>query len=119
MLGLSFHKFGMLPWLISDSIFSVFAEEVGFIGSVLLIVLLLAFGWRGFTIAKRASDRFAHLTAAGIAFWLFLQSGINIGSMIGILPLTGIPLPFISYGGSALMSELFAIGILLNISKQT
>ena len=118
-LGLSFQKFGVLPEPISDSIFAVFAEEVGFIGSFLLIILLFAFVWRSFSIAKRTSDQFARLTASGIAFWLFLQSGINIGSMIGILPLTGIPLPFISYGGSALMSELFAIGILLNISKQT
>jgi len=118
-LGLSFQKFGVLPEPISDSIFAVFAEEVGFLGSFLLLLLFCAFAWRSFVIAKRAPDQFSYLVACGIAFWLVFQSSINIGSMLGLLPLTGIPLPFISYGGSALMSELIAVGILLNISKQT
>jgi len=117
-LGLSFQKFGLLPEPISDSIFAVFAEETGFIGSIFLILLLFAFAWRSFTISKRVSSKFASLIAAGIAFWLFLQASVNIGSMIGLFPLTGIPLPFISYGGSALFAELLAIGILLNISKE-
>jgi len=110
-LGLSFQKFGVLPEPISDSIFAVFAEEVGFLGSFLLLLLICAFAWRSFVIAKRAPDQFSYLVATGIAFWLVFQSIINIGSMLGLLPLTGIPLPFISYGGSALMSELIAIGI--------
>jgi len=118
-LGLSFQKFGILPEPISDSIFAVFAEETGFIGATILILLLFLFAWRGFVVSKRVPDQFARLTGLGIAFWIFLQSAINIGSMIGLLPLTGIPLPFISYGGSALVSELIALGILLNISKQT
>jgi len=115
---LSFQKFGVLPEPISDSVFAVFAEEMGFLGSFFLIALFFAFAWRSLTISKRVSDPFAQLTAAGIGFWLFLQATVNIGSMTGILPLTGIPLPFISYGGSALLSELIAIGILLNISKE-
>jgi cell division protein FtsW len=117
-LGLSFQKFGVLPEPISDSIFAVFAEEMGFIGSFLLITLLFAFAWRVLVISRRVPDTFAKLAAAGIGFWLFFQATINIGSMLGILPLTGIPLPFISYGGSALIAELIAMGILLNISKQ-
>ena len=117
-LGLSFQKFGVLPVPISDSIFAVFAEETGFIGAVSLLLLLFAFAWRSLVISKRAQDRFASLTAAGIAFWIFFQSIMNIGSMIGLVPLAGIPLPFISSGGSALISELIAVGILLQISRQ-
>jgi cell division protein FtsW len=116
-LGLSFQKFGVLPEPISDSIFALFAEELGFVGAVLLIALFSAFAWRSLVVSKRAADPFAKLAAAGIAIWIFLQTAVNICSMLGLLPLTGIPLPFISYGGSALMAELIALGILLNISK--
>ncbi|HZX50132.1 MAG TPA: putative lipid II flippase FtsW [Candidatus Paceibacterota bacterium] len=118
-LGLSFQKFGVLPEPISDSIFAVFAEETGFLGGLLLIGLIVAFAWRGLIVSKRVlSDQFASLAAAGIVSWIFLQSAVNIAAMIGLLPLTGIPLPFVSYGGSALFSELLAVGILLNISKE-
>ena len=116
-LGLSFQKFGVLPEPMSDSIFAIFAEETGFIGSIFLIMLFAAFAWRVLVISRRTSDRFASLTAAGIGFWIFLQASVNMGAMLGLVPLTGIPLPFISYGGSALFSELIAMGILLNISK--
>jgi cell division protein FtsW len=116
-LGLSFQKFGVLPEPISDSIFAVFAEEAGFIGAAILISIILAFAWRSFVNAKRSRDQFSMLVAVGIASWITLQSFVNMGSMIGLLPLTGIPLPFISYGGSALATELLALGILLNISK--
>lgn len=117
-LGLSFQKFGSLPAPISDSIFAVFAEEVGFVGSFVLILLFVAFVWRALVCAKRAPDVFASLTAAGIGVWIFLQTSVHIGANLGLLPLTGIPLPFVSHGGSALVSELIALGILLNISKQ-
>ena len=116
-LGLSYQKFGSLPEPISDSIFAVFAEETGFVGSILLILLFAAFLWRVFTIAKRVPDKFASLAASGIGIWIFVQASVNIAAMLGLVPLTGIPLPFISYGGSALFSELIAMGILLNISK--
>lgn len=119
-LGLSGQKFGFLPNLpesISDSIFALFAEETGFIGSFILIFLFLTFFWRAFKIASSSKDKFSQLLAAGISSWIILQAFVNIGSMIGILPLTGIPLPFISYGGSALISELIGVGLLLNISK--
>ena len=118
-LGLSFQKFGSLPEPIGDSIFAIFAEEIGLLGAVFLILLFLAFAWRSFVIAQRAQDPFAKNAAIGVACWICVQAFINMGAMIGLLPLTGVPLPFISYGASALIAELIGIGILLNISKQT
>lgn len=116
-LGLSRQKFGFLPQSIGDSIFAIFAEEGGFVGAAILIFLFLFFIWRGFKILKNAPDKFSQLTALGIVSWISLQAFVNMGSMIGILPLTGIPLPFISYGGSHLIAELIGVGILLNISR--
>ncbi len=115
--GMSQQEFGFLPHSISDSIFAVLAEETGFIGSVILIVLFLLFLWRGFKIGKQNKNRFFSLTALGITSWIFIQALVNIGAMIGLVPLTGIPLPFISHGGTALVTELAAVGILLNISR--
>ena len=115
--GMSQQKFGLLPHPISDSIFAVLAEEAGFVGSTILVFLFLLFLWRGYKIGKGSSNTFFQLTALGITSWIVIQAFINMGAMIGILPLTGIPLPFISYGGSALITELAAVGILLNISK--
>lgn len=117
-LGMSQMKFGFLPQSITDSIFAIFAEETGFLGSLFLISIFLVFCWRGIKIGKLCQDKFSQLTAWGITFWIFLQSFTNIGAMIGVLPLTGIPLPFISYGGSALVAEMIGVGILLNTSKQ-
>lgn len=118
-LGMSFQKFGVLPEPIADSIFAIFAEETGFIGAIFLVLLFLAFTMRSFIIAQRAPDHFQKLVAVGIASWFFIQAFVNIGSMLGLVPLTGIPLPFISYGGSSLMVSLIAVGLLLNISKHT
>ena len=115
--GMSQQKFGLLPHPISDSIFAILAEEAGMVGASILIFLFLLFLWRGYRIGKRSQNMFSRLTALGITSWILIQAFINIGSMIGILPLTGIPLPFISYGGSALITELGAVGILLNISR--
>ncbi len=117
-LGMSIQRFGFLPQPISDSIFAVFAEENGFIGAIVLIFLFLIFVWRGLKIAKKTENKFFQLTAIGITAWIIIQAFVNIGSMTGLLPLTGIPLPFISYGGSSLIVTLIATGILLNISKQ-
>lgn len=117
-LGMGLQQFGFLPQAVSDSIFAIFSEETGFIGSFILIFLFLIFFWRGFKIAKESQDKFFQLAAFGITFWIIVQTFVNIGSMIGILPLTGIPLPFISYGGSALVSELIGVGLLLNVSKR-
>ncbi|MCP6719378.1 MAG: putative lipid II flippase FtsW [Patescibacteria group bacterium] len=115
--GMSQQKLGLLPHPISDSIFAILAEETGFLGSTVLILLFLLFLWRGYKIGKESTNTFSRLTALGITSWILIQAFINIGAMIGILPLTGIPLPFISHGGSALVAELAAVGVLINISK--
>lgn len=116
-LGLSSQKLGALPQSVADSVFAIFAEETGFAGAAFLIALFLLFFWRGIRIVLNAREPFSQLMALGIICWIMIQTFVNIGAMIGLLPLTGIPLPFISYGGSALMIELAAMGILLNISK--
>lgn len=118
-LGMSVQKFGFLPQPISDSIFAVFAEEAGFIGAVILVLLFLIFLWQGVKIGKNSPDKFSQILALGITSWIVIQGFVNISSIIHILPITGIPLPFISYGGSALVAELIGVGILLNISRQT
>jgi len=116
-LGLSRQKFGFLPHAMSDSAFSILGEEAGFIGGVTLLLLFIAFLWQSLDIAKKAPNQFAKLTAVGITGWITIQAFVNIGAMTGVIPLTGMPLPFISYGGSHLIAELIGVGILLNISK--
>ena len=118
-LGMSQQKFGFLPHPMSDSIFAIIGEEMGFIGCLVIIALFLTFAWKGLKIAKESPDNFSYLLALGITIWITLQAFLNIGAMTGLLPLTGIPLPFISYGGSHIIVELIGIGILLNISKKT
>lgn len=115
--GQSRQKFLYLPEISSDSIFAVIAEELGFILVALFVVLLAYIFYRGIKIAQHAPDAFGKYLAAGIITWLVLQSFLNVGGMIGIVPMTGIPLPFISFGGTALFASLTAMGILLNISK--
>lgn len=116
-LGMSHQKLGFLPHPLADSIFAVFAEETGFVGSLVLILLFLVFCWRGVEISKKSSNEFHQLMAIGITSWITLQTFWHIGALIGVLPLSGIPLPFISYGSSHLIVELVGVGILLNISK--
>lgn len=118
-LGMSSQKFGFLPQAMTDSVFAIIGEEIGIIGCTILVLLFVLFLWLGFKIAKESHDKFAQLTAVGITFFITLQAFINIASSIGIFPLGGIPLPFFSYGGSHLMTELIGIGLLLNISKNT
>ena len=110
-------KHNYLPEPISDSIFAIAAEELGFIGAFSLIFLFLAFCWRGLKVAKKAPDDFGRLLAGGIVSLISVQALINIAAILVLLPLTGIPLPFVSYGGTALLSILAACGILLNISR--
>lgn len=117
-LGSSGQKYFYLPEAFSDSIFAIIAEEAGFIFTILIIFLFFNLILRAIKIASQASDSFSQLTAIGIASWFGFQTTINIGAMIGLLPLTGIPLPLISYGGSALAANLAALGVLLNISKE-
>lgn len=116
-LGQSVQKFGYLPEPMSDSIFAVASEEFGFIGASGIIGLFIAFALRGFWIAARAKDRFGALLAVGIVTYITGEALLNIGAMLGVLPLTGIPLVFMSHGGSAMLTALIAAGILLNISR--
>ena len=114
--GQSIQKFQYLPEANSDSIFSVAAEEFGFLGSTTLILLFLLFTIRGLTLASRAPDRFGGLVIVGLVILIVTQSFINIASMLGLMPLTGEPLVFISHGGTALMVALGSVGVVLNIS---
>lgn len=116
-LGQSVQKFNYLPEPIGDSIFAVLGEEIGFFGALYIIILYGIVGGRGYVIFKNAPDQFGRLLAIGIVSIILAQATLNIGSMIGILPLTGVPLPLISHGGTALMVALFELGVLLNISK--
>jgi cell division protein FtsW len=118
-LGQSRQKYLFLPEAATDSIFAVIAEEMGFIGAVILIILIILFIRQCLKIANNAPDKFSKVLAIGITAWLAGQTIINLTSMVALTPLTGIPLPFISYGGSSLISILIACGILLNISKYT
>lgn len=118
-LGHSRQKYNYLPEVTGDSIFAILAEELGLIFSIFLIILFLTILVRGFKIAKTSSDRYGQLLAAGITSWLCFQAFINIAAMVALVPLTGIPLPFVSYGGTALAVILAACGLLLNISKFT
>ncbi len=115
--GQSIQKFNYLPEPIGDSIFAVAGEEFGFLGSVLLILLYLFFTMRGLKIANGASEPFGRLLAVGIVILIVSQSFINIASMLGVLPLTGVPLVFASHGGTALLIAMAEIGLLLQISK--
>ncbi|HOX30473.1 MAG TPA: putative lipid II flippase FtsW [Candidatus Paceibacterota bacterium] len=116
--GASSQKAAHIPELIGDSVFAPYALEMGFVGCAVLIFLFSFFIWRGFKIAKFTEDKFSRLVVSGITFWIALQSLINIASTSRLIPLSGVPLPFISYGGTALMAELVAVGIMLNISKR-
>lgn len=117
-LGHSRQKFNYLPEPIGDSIFAVLGEELGIIGALSLVLLFVILAVRGFKIAKNAPDDFGRLLAVGITSWIIFQAFINIAAITAIIPLTGIPLPFISYGGTSLIFLLAGVGILLNISKQ-
>lgn len=117
-LGDSLQKHNYLPEPIGDSIFAVVAEELGFIRIIFIIALFLAFGIVGMKVARAAPDKFGNLVGVGITSWIVLQAFFNIGAISGILPLTGVVLPFISYGGSSLLSTSIGVGILLNISRQ-
>jgi cell division protein FtsW len=116
--GQGIQKFTYLPEPMGDSIFAVAGEELGFIGTVLIVLLFLSFALRGFSIASTAPDMFGSLLAVGIATYLASEAFINIASMLGVAPLTGIPLTFMSQGGSAMLASLASAGILLNISRQ-
>lgn len=115
--GQSIQKFEYLPEPIGDSIFAVYAEEFGFIGSSLLVLLFTFFTFRGYKIAAHAVDLFGMLLVVGFMTLIVMQAFLNIAAMLALAPLSGLPLPFISHGGTALFATLAAVGIVLNVSK--
>lgn len=117
-LGNSLQKYAYLPENTTDSIFAIIGEELGFFGASILIFVYVLFIARGFSIAFRAQDTFGKLLAGGLMAFLGMQVLVNLGAQTTLFPLTGVPLPFISYGGSSLVVDLCSIGILLNIAKQ-
>lgn len=116
-LGASRQKFLYLPEAATDSIFAVIAEEMGFIGASIILILFLLLIIRGIKISLGVKDGFGRMLSLGITSWIAIQMALNIGSMVALVPLTGVPLPFFSYGGTALATILSSVGILLNISK--
>ncbi len=117
-LGSGQGKWGSLPNAHTDFIFSVIGEELGLVGAVLVLGLLVALCWFGLRAAQRAPDRFGALVGIGLVAWIASETFINVGAVIGLLPVTGIPLPFISFGGSSLVITMVAAGILVNIARQ-
>lgn len=116
-IGKSRQKYEYLPEANTDAIFAIISEETGFIGALLLIGGYFFIIYRGFSIVKKAPDTFSKLLATGIVSWFGFQSAINIGAIVKLMPLTGVPLPLISYGGSSFIILMTAFGMLLNISK--
>ena len=116
-LGESRQKTGWLPFPYTDSIFAIIGEELGYIGCALVIMLFVFLAFRGFRLARRTQDVYGALLSTGITTWLVLQAIINIGASTGSIPYTGVPLPFISFGGSSLVISMAAVGVLLNISR--
>jgi cell division protein FtsW len=118
-LGAGREKFGFLPAPYTDSIFAVLGDELGLAGTLAVIVLFFVIGYRGIRIALRAPDATGALLAAGITTWLVFQAWVNMAVVASLVPMTGITLPFISYGGSSLCVGLIAVGILLNIGRES
>jgi len=118
-LGNSRTKLLSLPFPHTDSIFAVIGEELGVWGSILILILFVLLLWRGLSIARRAPDGLGSLLAGGLAFWLALEAFINMAVMVGLMPFAGNALPFISAGGSSLLTTMTAVGILLNISRMS
>jgi cell division protein FtsW len=116
-LGESTQKFGPLPAAHTDGVFAILGEELGLFGCLIVISLMIIFTWRGLRAATRARDGYGFLLALGITCWLSIQALINMAVITAVMPFTGMPLPFLSYGGSSMAVSLLAVGILLNISR--
>ncbi len=117
-IGASQQKWGSLPEPHTDFIFAVLGEELGLIGTLLVLALFLAITWSGLRVATRADDPFVRYFAAGITIWLTVQTVINIGMVLALFPVVGLPLPYVSYGGSSLVPELVAIGLLISFARR-
>lgn len=117
--GQGISKYKYLPESYTDSIFAVIAEELGFLRALLILIAFFVLAWRGYVVSTMANSRFAQLIAVGVSTLIIVQALINIGGMLNIIPLSGLPLPFISYGGSSLIVSLALLGLLTNISGET
>ncbi|MCL2585403.1 MAG: rod shape-determining protein RodA [Streptosporangiales bacterium] len=106
-----------VPSVQTDFIFTVAGEELGFVGCAVLVALLAFVVWRAIAAAQRADDMFGMLVASGVAVWFAFQTFVNVGMTVGIMPITGLPLPFISYGGSAIFADMIAVGLLLSVRR--
>jgi cell division protein FtsW len=116
-LGASRAKWGFLPYAHTDFIFAIIGEELGFVGACLVVFLFVVLVAAGVGTALRARDRFGTLAATGVTTWLAVQAFVNVGAVIGLGPITGVPLPFVSFGGSSLLVTMCAVGLLLNIAR--
>lgn len=116
-LGRSRQKFDYLPEVTTDSIFAIIGEEMGFIGAVFVVSLLVFLIWQCFSIATKSENRYLEMVSVGVAIWLMVQTFINLGAMVRLLPITGIPLPLLSYGGSSAIFILLGLGFVLNASR--
>jgi len=117
-LGASRAKWGYLPYAHSDFIFAIIGEELGLVGSIVVVGLFVLLGIIGVRIALHAPDRFGLLLSVGVTAWFCMQAFVNIGAVIGILPITGVPLPFVSAGGSSLVFGMAGAGLLLSVARQ-
>ncbi len=117
-LGASKQKWFYVPNAHTDFIFAVIGEELGLLGTLAIVALFLVIAYAGIRVARRAPDQFGRYLAGGVTLWLVVQAVVNIGAVVGVLPITGVPLPLVSFGGSSMMVLLTAIGILLNVARQ-
>ena len=116
-LGKGDQKFGPLPLAHTDGVFAIVGEEMGLLGSVGVVLLLGFLAWRGFRVASRARDTYGFLLAVGVTVWISYQALINVAVITAVIPFTGMPMPFLSYGGSSMLMTLVGVGILLNVSR--
>ncbi|MBK9181220.1 MAG: putative lipid II flippase FtsW [Acidimicrobiales bacterium] len=117
-LGASRAKWGFLPHAHTDFIFAIIGEELGLVGALIVVALFVAFGVVGVGVAMAAPDRFGMLLAAGITAWILVQAFVNMGAVVGVLPITGLTLPFVSFGGSSVLVSMAAAGMLLNVARR-
>jgi cell division protein FtsW len=117
-LGASRAKWGFLPFAHTDFIFAIIGEELGLVGALVVVGLFVLLGVLGIRIALHAPDRFGLLLAVGVTAWFLLQAFVNIGAVIGLLPVTGVPLPFVSFGGSSLVFSMAGAGLLLAVARR-
>ncbi|OPC83302.1 putative lipid II flippase FtsW [Embleya scabrispora] len=116
-IGTSYGKWGTLPEAHTDFIFAVIGEELGLVGTLSVLTLFAALGYAGIRVASRTKDQFVRLAAGGATAWIMAQVMINVGAVLGLLPIAGVPLPLVSYGGSALLPTMFAVGMLLSFAR--